>query len=676
MKIRRIFTLFLFVFFVLINFSFSTIAAENKKTYWDDDGKYNYTTDIVEEREVANDTTYIHDSGYSTRSGLVIDQDLFMLFQKTDASKGTKVVTWGGYNKNHTVSTALPRMSLADIARDYEANHPGWKVIGGINADQYCWGYGTNSGGGYDILENRPYYTMKADNENWFSHHFMGSPCANLVGFLNDGSPEQIVYNPNEAVKSYFKINVYDENNNLLGKFDVDDLNPKTKKNSDFTYIYAVTDTGNTSAPITRNKETKSINISSNNNLYIVGNADKTWVGNSVDYSWYKTGVNSFFGKGTIDNVSKSVTLSATQFAIETTNSELLSLLNIGCYVVAQHEIYGGYEKCESAIGWHSILIKDGVEDNSKNNDYNNSSYPRSAVGITEDGRVVLITGEGTGKRGTNQKGFYAQELNAICNAYGIKTAFNLDGGGSVTMILRNKNGDFNTVNQPSDGSDRSIYSGLFFVVKDVEAEISTSKITTNSIELDINVLNYGVYSDVEKTYVEFKGKTSNGKDFEKLVEVKDGKAIIDGLEANIEYTYNIQYKPKDYDKLIKSIEYYNIKTAKEKPILNSISIDFKDSNLEIYISIKDPHKAIEGYIQISLDGGENFYRVSDKRLLIEDFKGDPISDIVIKYYINLNDGKDSALVEEQNINCNYSISAFMKSLLYKNNDAINNCIK
>ena len=36
MKIRRIFTLFLFVFFVLINFSFSTIAAENKKTYWDD----------------------------------------------------------------------------------------------------------------------------------------------------------------------------------------------------------------------------------------------------------------------------------------------------------------------------------------------------------------------------------------------------------------------------------------------------------------------------------------------------------------------------------------------------------------------------------------------------------------------------------------------------------------
>mgnify|MGYP003318137865 CR=1 FL=1 len=55
--------------------------------------------------------------------------------------------------------TALIFDLLKKIAEDYEKNHPGWKVIGGINADQYCWGYGSEATSGYDLLENRPYYT-------------------------------------------------------------------------------------------------------------------------------------------------------------------------------------------------------------------------------------------------------------------------------------------------------------------------------------------------------------------------------------------------------------------------------------------------------------------------------------------------------------------------------------
>ena len=590
------------------------------------------------------------------------------MLQKSNASEGVKVVSWGGYNKEHTVSTALPRMTLAKIAEDYELNHPGWKVVGGINADQYCWGYGTNSTGGYDILENRPYYTMKADGENWFSHHFMGGITTNLVGFLNDGN-EQIVYNTNVSeITPIFKLNVYDENNNLLGKFDVNDLNPKTKVSGEYTYVYAVTDTGNTSTNISRDKETKSINVSSTNDLYIVNNADKTWVGNSVDYSWFKTGVNSFFGKGEIDGISKSATLKATQFAIETTNASLLALLKEGCYVVAQHEIYGGYENCESAIGWHRVQRLNNVDTGVSSGDsYNNRAYPRSVVGVTNDGKIALITGQGTTK-----SGFYAQEIDAVCKAYNIKTAFQMDGGGSVTMIIRNDDGEFETVNSPSDGNDRSIYNGLFFVVKDVEAEVNTLKIGQESLEMSVNVSDYGVTGNVSKTYLNLSYETNNGKSFNESYEVKDGKVIATNLSPNVTYTYKIQYQLEGNEKLYTSYFSGKVTTAKAEPSIKALKIEKTNDSLKVYLSMEDDNKSIVGFMKISFDGGKTFTNLqSNGTLTVNDFTGDPLANIVVMYYFNLNDGNGTIeyVTKEFAVSC--SVVVVMDSIAYNVNKSI-----
>ena len=183
---KKVLNLFFSFLLILVLNVLPVNAVTNGETYWDDNKQYNFTSNVVEEKELAYETTFVHDAGSSVRSGTTYNHDVYIMMQKSNASEGIKVVTWGGYNENHTVSTALPRMTLAKIAQDYELNHPGWKVIGGINADQYCWGYGSESASGYDLLENRPYYTMKADGENWFSHHFMGSNCTNLVGFLNN----------------------------------------------------------------------------------------------------------------------------------------------------------------------------------------------------------------------------------------------------------------------------------------------------------------------------------------------------------------------------------------------------------------------------------------------------------------------------------------------------------
>lgn len=668
---KKTFILFFNVIFIFILFVLPLKAVTNGETYWDDNKQYNFTSNIVEEKQLAYETTFIHDAGSSVRSGTKYDHDVYIMMQKSNADEGVKVVTWGGYTENHSVSTALPRMTLAKIAQDYELNHPGWKVIGGINADQYCWGYGSESASGYDLLENRPYYTMKADGENWFSHHFMGGNCTNLVGFLNDGN-QQLVYNPAVAGSDpTFKINVYDENNELLGKFDVNDLNPKSKISGEYTYVYALTDTGNKNANLSRKNESKSVDISSDNDLYIVSKADKTWVSNSVDYSYFKgTGaVNSFFGKGTIDTVSKSTTLNATQFAVETTNSELLKVLKKGSYVVCQYEIYGGYENCESAIGWHTVQRLNGSDQNVSNS-YNNRGYPRSVFGVTDDGRVALITGNGTTK-----SGLYAQEINAVCKAYGISTAFQMDGGGSVTMIMRDSKGDFVTVNEPSDGSDRSIYNGLFFVVKDVESEVEATKISQDSVELAVNVLDYGKDGKVSNTYVNLYGKTKAGKDFYQQREVIEGKVVFDGLEPNVEYQYKVAYKVEGNDRIIEAFSNGVVTTAKRVPTINEVRVNINNDVLEINVAMDDADKAVRGFLQVSIDNGETFTNIqAGSTLKFESFDGDFLSNIVVKYKYDIKDGNDTVESVNNNFKINCSFIVTMKSMLSANNDFIGSC--
>ncbi len=680
---KKILILFLSVVYILIGNIIVINAVNNKTTYWDDAHNYNYTTNIIEEKEIGNATKFIHDSGYVQRNGMQIDQEVYMMFQKSNSEEGVKIVSWGGYNENHTVSTAIPRMTLSKIAEDYEKNHPGWKVLGGINADQYCWGYGPEISSGYDLLENRPYYPMKADGEYWFSHNFQGGNANNVVGFLNDGT-NQLVYNPEAAsLDRQFMLSVYDESMNLINKFNVNDLNPKSKISGEYTYVYALTDTGNNSLQFDRQKESKNKDISSSNDLYVISNADKTWVSNSVDYGYFKNesnsnsvAINSFFGKGKIEEITKNTTITATQFAVETTNAELLKLLKKGSYVVAQYEFYGGYENCESAIGWHTAQRLNGVDQN-VGGSYNTRGYPRSVVGVTNDGQVALITVQGVSKGGPTAVGLYAQEINALCKAYDIKTAFQMDGGGSVTMIMRNEKGGFDTVNTPSDGNDRSIGNGLFFVVKDTQAEIKPTKITEQSIELDVNVLEYGKKGTVSNTYINLYGKTKSGKDFNALEEVKDGKVKFDGLDSNIEYYYKVQYKLEGSEELIDSYSSSSVLTAKKSPSIKEVRVDLKDETLQVSVAVKDDDKSIVGFMKISFDGGETWNNIQPGgSLKLKDFTGDPLNNIIIEYKYDINDGTEGYKITDTKFDLKYSITVFMDSLLNGYNQFVSSCFK
>ena len=82
----------------------------------------------------------------------------------------------------------------------------------------------------------------------------------------------------------------------------------------------------------------------------------------------------------------------------------------------------------------------------------------RTAIGITEDGKIVLFVCDG---RITASQGAYLTELAKIMKGLGCKYAMNLDGGGSTGMWVKGSG----MINY-KDGSWRSVKSTCGFFEK------------------------------------------------------------------------------------------------------------------------------------------------------------------------------------------------------------------
>lgn len=75
---------------------------------------------------------------------------------------------------------------------------------------------------------------------------------------------------------------------------------------------------------------------------------------------------------------------------------------------------------------------------------FSETRHPRTAVGTTADGRVILLVADG---RNTNAAGLRLEELRKIMQWLGCVSAINFDGGGSSTLWTRKKG----VINHPSD---------------------------------------------------------------------------------------------------------------------------------------------------------------------------------------------------------------------------------
>jgi exopolysaccharide biosynthesis protein len=78
---------------------------------------------------------------------------------------------------------------------------------------------------------------------------------------------------------------------------------------------------------------------------------------------------------------------------------------------------------------------------------------PRTAVGLTQDGRLLLVIVDG---RYRISRGMTMDELARFMLRQGAVEAMNLDGGGSSTLVAEGR-----VVNRPSDGFEREVSSAI-----------------------------------------------------------------------------------------------------------------------------------------------------------------------------------------------------------------------
>jgi len=111
-----------------------------------------------------------------------------------------------------------------------------------------------------------------------------------------------------------------------------------------------------------------------------------------------------------------------------------------------------------SALGGGPRLVKDGAEfipfdwEWFSDRLFQNRA-PRTAIGITETGKLLFVTVDGRSKQNS---GMTLRELAQLMVKLGAHEAMNLDGGGSATMVVGGR-----IMNDPSDGHERPVTSAL-----------------------------------------------------------------------------------------------------------------------------------------------------------------------------------------------------------------------
>ena len=75
------------------------------------------------------------------------------------------------------------------------------------------------------------------------------------------------------------------------------------------------------------------------------------------------------------------------------------------------------------------------------------ASNPRTAIGIIDENHYIIVVSDG---RTSESEGLSLYQLAEVMKSYGVKTAYNLDGGGSSTLYFNGQ-----VINKPTTGGNR-----------------------------------------------------------------------------------------------------------------------------------------------------------------------------------------------------------------------------
>lgn len=534
---------------------------------------------------------------------------------------------------------------IVAAARDYEKNNPGYRVVGGINGDFFNTSVPFGSTG-----------VTVGDGEYYSSYN--GHP---TIGIKNDGTFNQLFTLTNRSMQ--YTLTIYDDNNQEIYKTYVNKVNKEPEDNEVSLYFL-------------QRKASDQLSYWSNQN---VSNA---WLIKKAKQA-VTTKIDSFYGKGTISeftNDTFTFTGGNPEFAIKSNNSITDSYLKVGALVRVQKEYTSEEAKgCTNFIGSQSQYYVNGNFVNGEGNvTQTKTRCPRTVLGIKADGTVMMFVIDGRQYK-LGYHGMGSCELSALAKYYGLVNAWNLDGGGSSTLIVRRQEtfkpsktfnddntGDWWVVNSPSDGGERSDANCLLLVAKVPEIEFKTTKKTATSLTLSVtNVEELGKYKDL---YVLIDGK------YKQLV---NGSIEITDLVADKTYSFPV------YSKINSKFNYlftkYADKTALEKPSVKTVNYSVVIKNEEINYqlsisfvnneSIKD-YKIIINGNEYSFDSNTITLPKNEMNLLLTKDK-----EIVATYNLNDLTGEHTMRTSSFSITIKSSI-IYLDSMLQQVNGVIDSIIK
>lgn len=151
-------------------------------------------------------------------------------------------------------------------------------------------------------------------------------------------------------------------------------------------------------------------------------------------------------------------------FSAHGAQREFLAELNVGDSVQVDLELSPHWADLgvTQIIGGGPRLVRDGElwvtgEAELFRNDVLVGRAPRTAIGITGDQKLLLVTVNG--RQPHISVGMTLSELGNLLIELGALQAMNLDGGGSTTMVIRNL-----VLNLPSDGRERPVGNAIVVV--------------------------------------------------------------------------------------------------------------------------------------------------------------------------------------------------------------------
>jgi hypothetical protein len=437
--------------------------------------------------------------------GSWLDRDVHSLVAP-GSNTAVRVVSWG-----LSAANGFSAGTMVEIAQDYQIKHPGTIVIGGISGDFFN--------------NQTPDGNTKEPLNNWVSEgdvikkDVLEPDFHNVLGFKEDrswveGKPTSTenlqlkILNEGDVTDVYDIANIIGTSGDTLNPNGINIVYPGFDGNLDTTGYTIVKGNYETF------KQSRT------------GLQGKIYIENDNLGSFLKGEIKEIIPGG--EAISK-VPLGT--FYILSKDESIQTILPVNTKIKCEYTLTGEFAGVDNTVGYIFKILEDG---NSNFQQYNGShSYiylprARAAIGFKPDKSVVLLTAGLGSITGSNQAGPSLFELAELLKLEGCTEGFNLDGGGSASIVARTETGGLEMLNTPSDGSPRAIGNGILFVMQDPNIRVTETTSKSITVEQTAPIKN-GTLTQADVVLA--------GKRYSLL----DGPVILTDLNKNSRY--NLKYE-------------------------------------------------------------------------------------------------------------------------------------